>query len=37
VIAATDFLSSIPTLWTSVALSVLAVVSAVAGLVMPRR
>ena len=37
VIAATDFLSSIPTLWASVVLSILAVVCAVAGLVVPRR
>jgi hypothetical protein len=36
-IAATDFLSSLPILWTSVVLSALAVIVAIAGLVVPRR
>jgi hypothetical protein len=36
-IAATSFLESLPVLWTSVVLSALAVVTAVAGLVVPRR
>lgn len=36
-IAATSFLESLPVLWTSVALSGLAVVTAIAGLFVPRR
>ena len=36
-VAATDFLSSLPVLWTSVALSAVATVAAIAGLVVPRR
>jgi predicted neutral ceramidase superfamily lipid hydrolase len=37
VIAATSFLESLPVLWTSVVLSILAIVTAVAGVVVPRR
>jgi predicted neutral ceramidase superfamily lipid hydrolase len=36
-VAATSFLESLPMLWTSVILSALAVVTAVAGLAVPRR
>lgn len=36
-IAATSFLESLPVLWMSVALSGLAVVTAIAGLFVPRR
>ena len=36
-IAAVTFLDSLPVLWASVALSALAIVAAVAGIVVPRR